>query len=386
MMHFLCLLLFASHLAAEPFFLNQPLHFAFNGWAWGSPRKDIPNLVEAKAESGMALFSYTQKNFRFGPVQPQETSLLFHEDRLMGSVLTFKKEQEQTIGAYLQQLYGPGTPAKDGLKWEESGLVVAMSPEASAVKILFLHQGLLTRAVRNMQILALAPNQALLKGVQFGEIALVRAALERGAKVEIDKSPNALFLAAEGGHAEIFHLVFATVEKTPPVLSGSLRAALSSGNPAIVKSILDAGANPNAEELRAETPLLTAVRAPFAKREIIEILVKAGARMDHRDDSGQNALHHAAWANNTRLLGLLQSSGLDVNARDNAGRTPLICAAEEGHVESVRELLRLGARSDVRDTRGQTVLQRVDANLKGRLVLYKHRHEQVLDVLRGAKK
>jgi len=380
------LILCVCQAAAEPFFLNQPLHISFNGWNWGTLRKDIPDLVQTKAENDTVVYKYTQTNFRFGSVPSEEISLLFHEERLFGSVLTFKRAQERTLVAYLRHLYGPGTPVKDGLKWEESGLVIAISPEDSEVKVLFLQQGLLARALRNAKIGVMDPNQALLMAAHFGETALVKSALGRGGKVEVDKPSNALLRAAEGGQTEVFDLIFAAVEKKPEVLSGALRAALIGGNPTIVKRLLDAGANPNAEGANSSTPLMDAASAPFAGREVVELLVRAGAAKEHLDDSGQSALHHAASTNNTRLLGLLRSYGLDVNAADNDGRTPLICAADQGHVESVRELIHLGARLDLRDRRGQNPFQRVESNLKGGFVLSRHRQEQVLELLRTAKK
>jgi len=81
--------------------------------------------------------------------------------------------------------------------------------------------------------------------------------------------------------------------------------------------------------------------------EGIEVLLRAGANPDARDDLGFTALMTAATMNHASAVRALVSGGADPNVRHGGGLTALMFAAGRGHAEAVRALLDSGADPDV---------------------------------------
>jgi ankyrin repeat protein len=76
--------------------------------------------------------------------------------------------------------------------------------------------------------------------------------------------------------------------------------------------LIAAGADVNAKE--HFTPLMNASRNGHVKG--IELLLKAGAKIDQRDHEGKTALMYAAWTGTPEAVKLLIDKGADVNLRD----------------------------------------------------------------------
>jgi hypothetical protein len=125
----------------------------------------------------------------------------------------------------------------------------------------------------------------------------------------------------------------------------ALHAAVVQGDRALVRRLLDAGADPNARDARANTPLMLATDA-----SMVELLVARGANISAEDAQGRTLLGRiAATASREEPhIGLLRAvvrAGVDVDRANRAGETPLEVAARRGHIELVRGLLSLGARA-----------------------------------------
>ena len=124
-----------------------------------------------------------------------------------------------------------------------------------------------------------------------------------------------------------------------------LHQAAERGTPAIVRTLLEAGAR---VDMRASgfsvdwgwdwTPLhLAAENNPDP--EVVGVLLEAGADASARAYYGQTPLHLAARNDNPAGAALLLEAGADVNAREWMGRTPLHTAAAANENPAVIDLL-----------------------------------------------
>jgi len=88
-----------------------------------------------------------------------------------------------------------------------------------------------------------------------------------------------------------------------------------------------------------ETPLLAARELFFEGRDqtraeaVMDLLLRAGANVNARDDSGYTLLMTAAVNNKPRLARLALDHGADPSLACNDGKTPLARAQEFGHAE-----------------------------------------------------
>jgi ankyrin repeat protein len=153
-----------------------------------------------------------------------------------------------------------------------------------------------------------------------------------------------------------------------------LERAIETGNAAVVRALLDAGAA--ADEPGLREPLLTlAACAPTAAhassddaRAIIEALLAHGAPVDQRDAEGQTALHRAAACAGPEVLVTLLKGGAAPSARAEVpgsvnphrgvweDTTPLHYAARAGRDANVVLLLDHGVPIDARAGDGGTAL------------------------------
>lgn len=122
-----------------------------------------------------------------------------------------------------------------------------------------------------------------------------------------------------------------------------LIAAASTSDVALVRTLLDLGADPKLPNAQGSTPLLAAagvgVGAPEEAAgsepeafEVIEMLLKLGADPNAVDKNGENAMHGAAYRNHPKVVQLLADKGAKIEVwykPNKNGLTPLVIA--EGH-------------------------------------------------------
>ena len=91
------------------------------------------------------------------------------------------------------------------------------------------------------------------------------------------------------------------------------------GNPVIVQSLLQAGADPNAVSLSGANALSIAIRSCKADIEIVKMLVEAGADIENRSGDGITPVMLAIQEQLTDVALLLLESGADVNTLNPFG-------------------------------------------------------------------
>ncbi|CAM9096204.1 unnamed protein product, partial [Hapterophycus canaliculatus] len=133
-----------------------------------------------------------------------------------------------------------------------------------------------------------------------------------------------------------------------------LNAAAFTNNESIVNELIKAGADVNGRHNTGHTPLHCC--AMEGQEEMMRKLLSAGANPTLASVEGQTALHTAAQWGNPREVKTLAAAGAKVDARCTKGYTPLRLAAWKGTAESVKACLEVGADVGVKDDMGNSIL------------------------------
>jgi len=139
-----------------------------------------------------------------------------------------------------------------------------------------------------------------------------------------------------------------------------LHDAAGSGTLAMVKLLLQLGADPNAMDEAGHTPLYCVGNECSADsgRDVVRTLARAGADLNANGGVKQcTALHMAARRGNVGVAEALLDCGADIEARDTAGDTPLRRAVNCSKIEVVALLISQGADAGSKGSKGLTVRQ-----------------------------
>lgn len=129
--------------------------------------------------------------------------------------------------------------------------------------------------------------------------------------------------------------------------------ASSTGFKEMVDLLLENGAKVDIEARARHTPILGAVMGGVP--EVLERMISLGAKPDTLvNDIGTTALHAAASLKKPQMVEILLKQGAKVNAKSTTGITPLLNAVHFNDVECVKVLIKYGADPDIAAIDGMT--------------------------------
>lgn len=205
-------------------------------------------------------------------------------------------------------------------------------------------------------------------------ICLLLALLSITGCSDHDRPTISLYLALQRGDIDQIerHIYWgADINKAGPNGQMPLHVAAEKGRPIITELLLKHGAEINSRDSNGHTPLHTAImsgRTQVAEflirhgaefnpdrlledmvhkdvtdRDVIRLLLKNGADINHKSDQGNTPLLDAIQQNNRALVKLLIANGSDVNMPGGTGQTPLQLANQIKDDFIIRLLVTNGA-------------------------------------------
>ena len=160
-----------------------------------------------------------------------------------------------------------------------------------------------------------------------GDLGRIRHLIEENPKiVNQDYGATPLLSAANHGNVAVVKLLLdsgANINKQSGTEKiNPLYGAVDSGHFAIVTLLIGAGANINQQNRLGETPLYCAAEKNYT--EIALILIKAGANANLTENGyGMSPLHKAAVFGNVAIINALVAAGANLDRQTRSGATPL---------------------------------------------------------------
>ncbi|CAE7714911.1 Ank3 [Symbiodinium sp. CCMP2592] len=219
---------------------------------------------------------------------------------------------------------------------------------------------------------------ALMLAAREGKTASLKELLDRNAEKDCQNNEGytPLMLAMQGGHEECFNLLLdrmakrglkSSAGKTVLELSAdnvkfrallgrptALMEAAKGGHSALVKELLEKGAEEDVMDGFGNTALMHAARN--GQTDCLAVLLVAEADKDTKNQNGFTAYMQAAANGHTECAKRLTREGANQEEENEEGDKALLRAAAGGELELLQELLAAGAKKDARDRFGNTAL------------------------------
>lgn len=133
----------------------------------------------------------------------------------------------------------------------------------------------------------------------------------------------------------------------------ALMLAVLQGDLDIIKAIIEAGADINAQSNGGMTALMEA--ASWGHADIAKLLIEAGANINARNTEGSTALLYAAGNRRAAdVVKILVNAGANLDLRVGQGETALMYAAVGCWIDRVKLFIAAGADQTIKDKQGRT--------------------------------
>ena len=175
-----------------------------------------------------------------------------------------------------------------------------------------------------------------------GKIDTARLLMDLGAQPQLTKIANNCFISmisyGFAHYAIIRVLLQAGADPNMTGLNGKfqLLVAASNGSKKLVQLLLQGGAKPNMGDLYGGTPLHWAAR--FGHKYVVKQLIDGGAELNSTNIWGATPLYRAVQGGKKEVVKLLVDNGADQNIADDEGKTPLTLAREKDDLNIVNVL------------------------------------------------
>jgi ankyrin repeat protein len=160
--------------------------------------------------------------------------------------------------------------------------------------------------------------------------------------------------------SEVNHIRQALLDKGIPTTIDALAQCAAEDKVDEVSLFIAAGFLPDSKDKKG-IPLLC-IAARNGHLNTVEFLLRSGAKVDIlADDRGSTPLIDTAMGRHKEVIKILIEAGADVNVKNRDGQTALIIVVGAGDVEIVEMLVKAGADPDIEDAFG--VSARMYANI-----------------------
>ena len=219
--------------------------------------------------------------------------------------------------------------------------------------------------------------------VQAGHTSLVRLLLAKGADsdTEDNKGHRPLFYAEKDSEMQWVLTVGPGLEERDSRGFTALRAFVQRGDLETVQSLLDAGANINAQWGQDNnTPIFEAAKG--RSMEMLELLLTRGADIEARDTQDRTVLSQAAFQGDTLAVTKLLDHKADIGAMNSKGYTPLHQACFYLRTDAAVELINRDPNLDL-STRGEGYTALCLASMQGATLIAQHLLDHGADIQKG---
>ena len=134
----------------------------------------------------------------------------------------------------------------------------------------------------------------------------------------------------------------------------ALIAVAEKGDKELIKLLLEAGADIEFATKRGRRALH---RSIYGNVDAMRVLLEAGADVNAPDKRGNRTLNLASYENFPAMVELLIGAGADVNVQNERNNTPLHHAAEKGSIDAIHILIAAGANLNAKNKRDNTPLK-----------------------------